>query len=582
MHPLRSLGLLLIVSCAPAGVVLNAESGDVDGDGYVAADKGGADCDDDDADVHPGAEDEPYDGIDADCDDASDFDADGDGHDSDAYGGDDCNDADASVHAGATDAAYDGVDSDCLGDSDFDADGDGHDAPSFGGDDCNDADATIYPGAEETWYDGVDDNCDGLGDDDADGDGFDAESQGGEDCNDADPDAFPGAYDLPNDGVDQDCDGADRELDGAVVAFGEQVDYDLLVSLEGLGGLDVAFLMDTTCSMGTALSGLSFTDVAAGLTGVVDDLRLGYATFDDYAYGSYGTAGTDKPFILRRQVTSDLAAVQAELDDSVLHSGGDGPEGSMEALYQALTGAGYDQDCDGSYDTSSDVFPLMASATDPFSGLGGESWDGSVAGGGARGGLGFRGGTTPVILYITDNYMRDPDAGYGTPGGCPLDAGAADVIDAAADLGAFLVGISTGSGYGAAQMAALATSTGSLVDSNGDGVADDPAVYTTSGSAITDAAIEALLDVAAVISPQGVYAECSLAVKSDPYAMVTGIDPASYTDVDVELVSDLAFTVTLEGTTVSSVALTVEIELVLQCDGFDADTTRIIVEIPPG
>jgi hypothetical protein len=80
--------------------------------------------------VHPGAIDRPYDGVDSDCDGASDFDADGDGHASSAWGGDDCDDTNASVHPGAADTWYDGVDSDCDGASDYDADRDGHDAIS--------------------------------------------------------------------------------------------------------------------------------------------------------------------------------------------------------------------------------------------------------------------------------------------------------------------------------------------------------------------------------------------------------------------------------------------------------------------
>ena len=46
--------------------------------------------------------------------------------------GADCDDADASVYPGAPDAPYDGIDSDCAGDSDFDADRDGYTAPGAG------------------------------------------------------------------------------------------------------------------------------------------------------------------------------------------------------------------------------------------------------------------------------------------------------------------------------------------------------------------------------------------------------------------------------------------------------------------
>jgi hypothetical protein len=88
-------------------------------------------------------------------------DVDGDGY---AIVDGDCNDADADVHPGATDAPYDGVDADCSGGSDNDADGDGFDDASRGGDDCDDADAARYPGAAESYEDEVDSDCDGYAD----------------------------------------------------------------------------------------------------------------------------------------------------------------------------------------------------------------------------------------------------------------------------------------------------------------------------------------------------------------------------------------------------------------------------------
>ncbi len=83
---------------------------DYDGDGYGDDDRtasgceaptssyvaDGGDCDEDDADIHPGAT-EGCDGIDHDCDGDIDSDADGDGYADAECGGDDCDDADASV-----------------------------------------------------------------------------------------------------------------------------------------------------------------------------------------------------------------------------------------------------------------------------------------------------------------------------------------------------------------------------------------------------------------------------------------------------------------------------------------------------
>ena len=210
---------------------------DADGDGfgdanatYVACEVPSGytddttDCDDNDASTWPGAQDTWYDGIDSNCDGASDFDADGDGHDSDAYGGGDCNDENDEIHPAADEIWYDGVDSDCDGASDFDADGDGYDSASYDGDDCDDADADTYPDAPDTPHDGVIHDCNHSSDDDMDGDGFDSAEYGGDDCDDANSAIHPEAMETWYDGVDDNCDGNDDDQDGD--GFGVEADCD--------------------------------------------------------------------------------------------------------------------------------------------------------------------------------------------------------------------------------------------------------------------------------------------------------------------------------------------------------------------
>ncbi|MCP4810048.1 MAG: hypothetical protein GY913_36180 [Proteobacteria bacterium] len=508
-------------------------------------------------------------------------DRDGDGYVSEAFGGDDCDDDDPNIHPGATDAAYDGVDSDCAGDSDDDADGDGHDAASRGGDDCDDADASVSPSAEEIWYDGFDQNCDEANDYDADADGYDSADHGGEDCIDDDPDAYPGAYDQPDDGIDQDCDGEDRSIDGVVVPYGDTVEVDLEFDLSGYGGMDVVILMDTTSSMGSALTSFSFTELDEGLAELPIDVAYGFATYDDYNYATYGT-GSDRPFILQQQVTDDVAAAQAALIATALHSGSDSPESGMEALYQTLTGAGYDQDCGATYDDTTDVLPFVADASDPFGGAGGESYTSGVSGSGTLGGVGFGGISLPLVIYVTDNTLRDPDAGSGTPGGCDIDAGVSDVVTAATDLGAFLVGIAYNGTTPVTQMTELAEATGSLVDSGGDGVADAGAVYSAPASTLTASILGAIEDVFEVVELEGIYDEVVLDPITDTYGLVTGISPSSYTAVDTSTTSSLSFTATLDGTTTSSVPLTGQIVFQLVGDGRVMATEVIEVEIPPG
>ncbi|MCB9762775.1 MAG: putative metal-binding motif-containing protein [Alphaproteobacteria bacterium] len=119
----------------------------------------------------------------------------------------DCDDGDADVHPGAAEVPWDGIDQDCDGADLCDVDGDGEDASDCGGPDCDDEDAAVNTSAEEVWYDGVDQNCDGQADDDADGDGYASEDYNGEDCDDTDPDINPDAIDDDGDGVDDDCNG---------------------------------------------------------------------------------------------------------------------------------------------------------------------------------------------------------------------------------------------------------------------------------------------------------------------------------------------------------------------------------------
>jgi hypothetical protein len=141
---------------------------DLDGDGYLAWADG--DCDDDNADVHPGADENCDDGIDNNCDGVVDeederclVDNDGDGVPS----AKDCNDDDATIYPGAEEVC-DGVDNDCSGIVDdtltddcvpaIDADGDGW----LSTEDCDDSSAEIHPGAGEDCEDLVDNDCDGL------------------------------------------------------------------------------------------------------------------------------------------------------------------------------------------------------------------------------------------------------------------------------------------------------------------------------------------------------------------------------------------------------------------------------------
>ena len=243
---------------------------------YVADDQ---DCADDDATIHPDAN-EICDEIDNDCDGDIDdadsslsgaetwyIDADGDGYGSDAYtvetcdqpfgyvaDNSDCEDWNASAHPGGTEVC-DGVDNDCDGDTDdeddsltgattwyADNDGDGYGDPETlqklcdgitgyveDNADCDDESNAIHPAATEI-CDEIDNDCDGDIDDDdddvlgtttwyadVDGDGEGDPESSIESCE------APSGYVANSDDCD---DGSGEDTDGDGIADCEDGDID--------------------------------------------------------------------------------------------------------------------------------------------------------------------------------------------------------------------------------------------------------------------------------------------------------------------------------------------------------------------
>jgi hypothetical protein len=166
------------------------------------------------------------------------FDVDGDGYfDSsipdckETYAAEDldCDDRDAEIHPGAEEVACNGADDDCDVDTPDEADLDGDGFLSC--EDCDDDDPERNPAAVEIECNGLDDDCNpGTRDgDDLDGDGYTACT----DCNDNNGDIHPGADEICDDGIDQNCDG---EADESCSA-----DYSGLYNLDSYPSYSCAF-----------------------------------------------------------------------------------------------------------------------------------------------------------------------------------------------------------------------------------------------------------------------------------------------------------------------------------------------------
>ncbi|MBI4701543.1 MAG: hypothetical protein HY744_10345 [Deltaproteobacteria bacterium] len=194
---------------AGSGASTGGPGSDDDGDGYSEIQ---GDCNDQNADIHPGAIEICDDGIDNNCNaakDAAEPDADGDGF-GPCQG--DCNDADLAVSPAATELPGDGIDNNCDGIVDGDYDGDGYTEAAG---DCNDQDPAVHPGAKEICLDGIDNDCNGFKDQEEPDLDLDGAGPCGGDCAEGDASIGPNAPELPGDGIDNNCDNlVDLDIDG--------------------------------------------------------------------------------------------------------------------------------------------------------------------------------------------------------------------------------------------------------------------------------------------------------------------------------------------------------------------------------
>jgi hypothetical protein len=204
-------------------------------------------------------------------------------------------------------------------------------------------------------------------------------------------------------------------------AAGESLRQSVTITLPGGGGVtsmvDVFLLFDDTGSFAgnSPLVRAAFPTIISTLQGTLPgvDFGFGVGRFEEYAnFAAEYSAG--RPFILNQPIVASTTpgfslSIQSALDRMAPGYGGDGPETDIEALYQLVTGIGFDGNNNA---TITDSGPAGLASTQLTPGASGDvpsfasfvpdpannvlAPDGNIGGGG------FRAGALPIILTATD------------------------------------------------------------------------------------------------------------------------------------------------------------------------------------
>ena len=153
--------------------------------------------------------------------------------------------------------------------------------------------------------------------------------------------------------------------------------------------LDVFFAMDVTGSMSQEIKNLQQglkSVVVPGVSAQVPGTQFGAGAFMDFPISPYGKVTQDQPFVLFQTITGNIGAVQNAVNKystsagKPIGNGADLPESTLEALFQISTGQGLNS-------------PPPTKVLANHSGVGG---------------VGFRKGSMPVVLTVTDAMFHAP------------------------------------------------------------------------------------------------------------------------------------------------------------------------------
>jgi len=294
--------------------------------------------------------------------------------------------------------------------------------------------------------------------------------------------------------------------------------------------LDVFAIVDTAYSYSCYHPDIPtfITNLVNQLFVTFDDLAIGFGAYDDYVSSSGSwTASGGRPFETKHLISTDESSIKSAATSLSMSYGGDSYGSTYEAAYQAITGVGFDDQCDGSFDAPEDVLPFLSSSDDAFGGSTGETYNSSVTGVGENPGVGWRNGSSRIILLAADNTIRDADDGHDMPNNTCFEPASFDATVAAAlenDVKVVGINVYEYQYYDStlqAQLEKFVESTESFIDQDGDGDEDDPAVLFGNWDwpDISDV-VEAIWDLAEEQSM-----DLTFSVLEDDNDWITGIGP---------------------------------------------------------
>ncbi|MEZ4365883.1 MAG: hypothetical protein R2939_06300 [Kofleriaceae bacterium] len=198
---------------------------------------------------------------------------------------------------------------------------------------------------------------------------------------------------------------------------------------------DINFSMDVTGSMSEEIGKLK-TGLGSVITQISDPVdgipntAFGVTSYRDFPKDPYGDSG-NQPFYLNRRITTVTSDVQTAVNGLGASGGNDTPESGWEALHRIATG---------------DLISWNGGSIAAFDAMAG--YDPAVNG--LRGGVGFREGSLPIVIQITDARSRHTQAFTPTCNNSNAYGGDVNAAHSKADaiarlqaLGARVIGIAS-------------------------------------------------------------------------------------------------------------------------------------------